>query len=288
MSAEHRSDVPQRCRGVERIRNDWGIFGGRQGVQHRNTGGRLASCPPGSPQRGYGKCCVYGVVALTTCPTTAVDSFERWRKPLLTCGILAGALYVAMTLFVGMLWDGYNATDQTISELSAIGAPTRPIWTALATIYTTLMIAFGWIVWKSARHRRLRILGALLFTQAVFGVFWPPMHQRAVLAAGGGTLTDTLHIVWTIVTSLFFMGALGFSVAGMGKRFRFYSLVTMVIVFACGAWTATYAPAIQHNLPTPWVGVWERINTNAFMLWIAVLAVALLRAPLRSGLRTAA
>ena len=132
-------------------------------------------------------------------------------------------------------------------------------------------------VWKSAPNRALRIVGALLFTQTVFGVFWPPMHQRAVLAAGGGTMTDTLHIVWTVVTSVFFMVALGFGAAALGKRFRVYSLATMAIVFACGAWTGTYAPAIQADMPTPWVGVWERINTNVFMLWVVVVATTLLR-----------
>lgn len=204
-----------------------------------------------------------------------------WRKPLLASGALAGVLYIAMTLLVGRLWDGYSAADQTISELSAIGAPTRPLWIALGTIYTALMIAFGWIVWRSAERRALRISGALLFVQAVFGLFWPPMHQRAVLAAGGGTLTDTLHIAWTIVTSVFFMGALGCGAFGFGKRFRVYSLMTMIVVFACGAWTGTYASAIQANLPTPNAGVWERVNTNAFMLWIVVLSIALLRAEAR-------
>jgi hypothetical protein len=97
------------------------------------------------------------------------------------------------------------------------------------------------------------------------------------LAAGGGTLTDTLHIVWTIVTSLFFMAALGFGAVSLGKRFRLYSLATMAVVFACGIWTGTYAAAIQANLPTPWAGVWERIDTNAFMLWIAVLATVILQ-----------
>jgi hypothetical protein len=42
---------------------------------------------------------------------------------LLVCGILASLLYVVMTLLVGMLWEGYSAASQTISELSAIGAP---------------------------------------------------------------------------------------------------------------------------------------------------------------------
>jgi hypothetical protein len=103
------------------------------------------------------------------------------------------------------------------------------------------------------------------------------MHQRAVLAAGGGTMTDTLHIVWTIVTSVFFMVALGVGATALGKRFRVYSLATMAIVFACGAWTGTYAPAMQANMPTPWAGVWERVNTNLFMLWVVVVAIVLQR-----------
>ena len=200
------------------------------------------------------------------------------RKGLLVCGILASFLYVAMSLFVGRLWEGYSSWSQTISELSAIGAPTRPLWVVLGAVYTVLMVAFGWGVVKSSSHNRaLRVAGALLVIQGVFGLFWPPMHQRAVLAAGGGTLTDTMHIAWTIVTSLFFMFALGFGAVAFGKRFRFYSIATMVIVFAAGAWTGTYASGIEANLPTPWAGVWERINTTAFMVWIAALAIALLR-----------
>jgi hypothetical membrane protein len=200
------------------------------------------------------------------------------RKTFLVCGIIAALLYVSMTFCVGMLWQGYSSVDQTISELSAIGAPTRSLWNVLATVYGVLIVAFGWIVWRSATtNRALRVVGALILIQAVFGFFWPPMHQRAVLAAGGGTLTDTLHIAWTIVTSLFFMLALGFGAAALGRRFRVYSAATMVIVFACGAWTGTYASRIQANQPTPGAGVWERMDTTAFMLWIAVLAIALLQ-----------
>jgi uncharacterized protein DUF998 len=218
-----------------------------------------------------------GIQRRSTGRTESLANVERLRHLWLSCGILAGVLYIAMTLFVGTLWDGYSTVDQTISELSAIGAPTRPLWMALITVYAALMMAFGWAVWTSAPNRALRVVGALLFTQTVFGIFWPPMHQRAVFAAGGGTMTDTLHIVWTIVTSVFFMVALGVGATALGKRFRVYSLATMAIVFACGAWTGTYAPAIQANMPTPWVGVWERINTNVFMLWVVVVAAMLQR-----------
>ena len=47
------------------------------------------------------------------------------RKLLLTCGVLSSLLYVAMTVFVATQWKSYNSASQTISELSAIGAPTR-------------------------------------------------------------------------------------------------------------------------------------------------------------------
>ena len=106
-----------------------------------------------------------------------------------------------------------------------------------------------------------------------------PRSPRAVLAAGGGTLTDTLHLVWTMITGVFFMLIVGFGAAALSKRFRVYSIATMVIVLACGAVTGTYASRIQADLPTPWVGVWERVSIAAFMGWIAVLATALLRAP---------
>jgi hypothetical protein len=59
------------------------------------------------------------------------------------------------------------------------------------------------------------------------------------------------------------------------------AIVTIVIVLACGAVTGTYASRIQGDLPTPGVGVWERLSIATFMAWIAVLATALLRAPNR-------
>lgn len=207
-------------------------------------------------------------------------STERWRRFLLTCGILAPALYVAMTLFVGLLWEGYSVVSGVPSDLAAIGAPTRPLWMWLGAVYAVLMVVFGWIVWTSAPpNRALRITGALLIVYTVVGQFWPPMHQRAVLAAGAGTLTDTLHLVWAAITGVFFMLIVGFGAAALGKRFRVYSIATIVIGLACGAVTGTYASRVQADLPTPGVGVWERIGIATFMGWIAVLAIAHLPAP---------
>lgn len=200
---------------------------------------------------------------------------EMIRKVLLTCGILSSLLYAAMNLFVPMQWDGYSLASQTVSELSAIGAPTRRLWLLLAIPYTLLAAAFGWGVWLSAAHdRRLRVVGSLMIAQAVIGVFWPPMHLRG----GEFTLTDTLHIIFAIATVLTFMLEIGFGAAALGKRFRLYSIATMMIFVVFGALTGLNGPRIAANLPTPWVGVWERVNIATYLFWVVVLAIILLRA----------
>src|SRR5689334_22090388 len=101
------------------------------------------------------------------------------RKILLVCGILSSLLYVAMNAIAAMLYDGYNSASQTVSELSAIGAPTRPLWLLLGIPYTVLATAFGWGVWVSAdQNRPLRVVGGLMVAYGALGLFWPPMHLR--------------------------------------------------------------------------------------------------------------
>jgi hypothetical protein len=83
-------------------------------------------------------------------------------KNLLICGILSSLLYALMNIFVPLLFDGYNIPSQTVSELSAINAPTRTLWVFLASVYILLFAAFGWGVWKSANgNRSLRIVATL-------------------------------------------------------------------------------------------------------------------------------
>ena len=203
------------------------------------------------------------------------------RKILLACGILSSLFYVAITILTASRYEGYSSASQTISELSAIGAPTRPLWVLLGAVYSLLVTAFGWGVWRSAsRNRPLRVAGGLIMAGfAVTGLAWPlaPMHVREVLAAGGGTLSDTMHIVLSMVTVVLMSLAIGFGAAALGKRFRLYSIKTMVILVGFGVLTGLDSPRISANLPTPWIGVWERISIGAFLLWIVVLAVTLLR-----------
>ena len=197
---------------------------------------------------------------------------------LLICGIVASVLYFAMNVFIPLQWQGYSFASQVISELSAIDAPTRSLWVPLGVAYGVLMLAFGWGVWVSGRgNRPLRIAGALIFIYSIIGLAWPPMHQREVVAAGGATLTDTLHIVWSIAWVVFMLAAIAFGAFALGKGFRRYSIATLAILVAFGVLTGLDAPKLSTNLPTPLIGVWERIQIGVVIVWEMVLAIALLR-----------
>jgi hypothetical protein len=203
------------------------------------------------------------------------------QKTLLFCGVLSSLLYVAVNIIVTMQWKGYDSASQIVGELSAIGAPTRTLWMVLTTPYSVLIIAFALGVWKSAvANRRLRIAGGLMIAYGALGILWPfaPMHLRDTLAAGGGTFSDTMHIALAVVTQIIYLLALGFAAASLGKKFRIYSIATVVVLFVFGVLTFLEAPGVSTNQPTPLIGIWERINIGVFLLWVVVLATILLRA----------
>lgn len=199
---------------------------------------------------------------------------------LLRCGIAASVLYVVINIIVPLQWQEYDSASQTVSELSAVGAPTRMVWIVLSAPYTLLMIAFSWGVLKSARKNRLmRLAGNLLLIYSLLGILWPfaPMHLRPALAIGGATLSDTLHIALGAITEVIYLVVLGLAATALGPSFRRYSIATLLVLLVFGVFTFAEASDVALNKPTPMIGVWERINIGAFLLWVIVLAVVLER-----------
>jgi hypothetical protein len=186
--------------------------------------------------------------------------------------------YVVINIIVPIQYPGYDVASQTVSELSAIDAPTRTFWFVLCIFYSLLFIAFGSGIWLSSNgNRKLHTVAVVILFDAVFGFFWPPMHQREIIAAGGGTLTDTLHLVWAFVHLILMLLMIGFGAAALGKNFRIFSVGIVLAFLVFGTLTTIESRGIEANLPTPYVGVWERINIGAYMLWVIVFAIILLR-----------
>jgi hypothetical protein len=108
------------------------------------------------------------------------------------------------------------------------------------------------------------------------GVFFE-MDRRAVLAAGEATLRNAFHPPVTVVMSLFMLLAMGFGATLLGKRFRYYTYATILTLVVFGVLTSLQAGRMVADQPTPWMGIEERVNIYATMVWVAVLAIGLLR-----------
>jgi hypothetical protein len=205
------------------------------------------------------------------------------RKILLGCGVVSSVLYIAVDVLGSLRYPGYSYADQEFSELTAAGSPVRSLMIALNEIpYTVLVAAFAGGLWTSAGPKRPgHITGAMLIgyalTGMVTGVFFP-MKTREALAAGEDTLRNTMHPAGTAVMSLFIVLAMGFGARLLGRRFLYYSYGTIAILIVFGVLTSLQVGRMEANEPTPWMGVEERINIYATMLWVAVLAIGHLRA----------
>jgi hypothetical protein len=205
------------------------------------------------------------------------------RKILVGCGIASSVLYIASDILISW-WDpNYSYRDQSFSELLAPGSPTRPLVLVLLAIpYGVLVTAFGVGVWASASRRRAgRITGALLvgyaLTGAVTGVFLSA-PTRETLQAGKETWRNILHLPGTAVSVLSILLAIGFGSTLLGRRFRYFSYATILAIVVFGVWAGTQIGQMGKNQPTPWLGIVERGNVYAIMLWVSVLAIGLLRA----------
>lgn len=202
------------------------------------------------------------------------------RKLLLSCGIVSSIWYIGMNIFVPQLYPGYDMASQTVSELSAVGAPTRSLWLYWGMLYTLLFAVFGWGIMKTSGNNWLLYMTSILvLVYAAMDIYWPPMHMRGHTAG----LTDSLHIVWTIITILLMLLIMVIAAAASGRKFRLYTYGTIAIFLIFGIFTAADAPGIPKNLPTPYIGIWERINIAAFMFWVTVFSVVLLK---RESVRT--
>lgn len=205
------------------------------------------------------------------------------RKALLVCGILSSVLYVGTDVLAAIWYGDYHSfTSRAISELGAIGAPTKQLVDSLMIVYDLLLVAFGVAVWRSpGRKRALHLVGGALIGIATVGRVTPSMNLR-----GTGNISDDLpHIALTGLTVLFILLAIGSGASLYGRRFRLYSFGTLLTVLLFGAWTGFEGGRIAAQQPTPWLGLTERICIGAYLLWVLMLAVTLLRAPKKSPLQ---
>jgi hypothetical protein len=210
------------------------------------------------------------------------------RKLLLACGVLSSIVYVGVDVLAEILHGDYHSfTSQAVSEMMASGAPTErfvdPIYLLL---YGPLLAAFGLGVWMSPGPKRLmHVTGGLVIASAIIGLSGPTLFEMNVRGTGGDSRADIMHIAITAVLSLSILLFIAFGAFVRKRGFRIYSFGTMAVMLASGVLTGFASRPMAAGEPTPWLGIAERILLGAYLLWVAVLAVALIRTPQATATR---
>lgn len=207
----------------------------------------------------------------------------RLRKILLVCGLLSSLLYVSIDLISAILYGDYHRfASQAISELMARGAPTERLVDPLFLLYGVLVMAFAVGVWRSSDRSRVHLTGGILFAYAALGLLGPTLFEMNVRGTGDPR-ADMLHIVLTSVLGLLALAAVWVGASTWQRGFRLYSLATLLVLVVFAVLTALASRGLSTGQPTPWLGITERIDIGAFLLWMAILADSLLRTEETTG-----
>lgn len=199
------------------------------------------------------------------------------RRIMLLCGILSPLLYAVADILAGLQWESYSFRDQTISELGAIGAPSRQLFSALLIPTYLLFLFFAVGVWQSAEGRRkLKIAAGLLIAFGTIAITIGPFVSMQLRGNEQG-LTGALHLIEGAVEMLLLLTAMGFASGTLDRKFRLYTIFTIVLMLIFGIWSGMDSPLVEAGMPTPWLGIKERIMWYSYQVWFIVLSLRLLQ-----------
>jgi hypothetical protein len=88
---------------------------------------------------------------------------------------------------------------------------------------------------------------------------------------------DTMHGSLTFVWVFFVLVAVVCGAVAYRGWFRLYSIGSLVAMAVFGGLAGASIPRIADNLPTPWMGAFERINAYVYLAWLVVLAITVMR-----------
>ena len=197
-------------------------------------------------------------------------------RGLLSCGIVSSALYVVIDVVGAVTYPGYNYAAQAISEMSAIGAPTAQLLAPFYRLWSLLFLAFTAGVWiAGGRDRVLRWSAAFMVAVAIVGAGFAvfPMNERS----SEPTFSDTMHLAVAAITILLLSGTILTGGLAFESAFRRYSSLTVAVMFGFFDLTMRDVPNVAADLPTPFMGLKERVSMAAWLLWLAVFSGKLLQ-----------
>ncbi|MHB1345563.1 MAG: DUF998 domain-containing protein [Thermoleophilia bacterium] len=193
-------------------------------------------------------------------------------RVLLLCGVASSVVYSVTEILASMRWAGYHWADRMVSDLLAVSAPTRSFIVGPMLAYNALVLAFGIGVWLSRRNRAQGVTAILLIAYAIAGVIGLLVFPLDYNRAGSGA---AMHMVATFTLIILMFAFIVSAAVGSGRGFRIYSVLTVLIIIGGAVLSGMQVPRLEAGLPTPGLGLFERLNIYAMLLWVIAYSVTL-------------
>ena len=193
-------------------------------------------------------------------------------KLLLLCGVASSVVYAATDILASARWEGYDWTARMVSDLLAVSAPTRSFIVAPMLAYNALILAFGIGVWLSRHNRAQGVTAILLIVYAIASVLGLLVFPLDYSASGSGA---AMHMVATFTLIILMFAFIVSAAIGGGRAFRIYSVLTVLIIIGGAVLAGMQVPRIEAGLATPGLGLFERLNIYAMLMWVVVFAFTL-------------
>jgi hypothetical protein len=189
-------------------------------------------------------------------------------RAVLVAALAAALLFISVDLVALRQWKGYDYVHQSMTQLAAIGAPTRSWTLALSIGHDVALFAVGLaLLFLSGRNVALRITAGLVMISAiawVVGELFPgrvgetPEHlSPAVFLGATAVVASVLAIV--------------FGAAALTGWFRVVS-IGLLAAFAL-------LTVLGFMQPSPRIGLQERVMAYSIIAWTVLLGVAVMTAP---------
>ncbi|SDI46668.1 Protein of unknown function [Pseudomonas flavescens] len=199
----------------------------------------------------------------------------------LTLGYLAGLitpLWLALGVaLAGALYPGYSHFDQAMSLLGAEGAPTQFISPLINNFpLGALFMLFGVAVLLSFDNHWARFSGLLIILHGLGSFGTGYFACDAGCAPQSPSTSQNLHNLAGLVMALSLLLAsaiwvyLGLRLLG-SRRFSWFSLLCTLLALGT---LPLMAEAVQSGQG---FGLYQRINYGSSLLWLATLALMLMR-----------
>jgi hypothetical membrane protein len=201
---------------------------------------------------------------------------------LLLVGAIGPVYYIALTLVLGLAWDGYDPIQQTQSELGAVDAPNSALmnvagFIALGAIILLFSIAYA----VELRNSAWKLLAVGLLALAGFGmvaVGFFPCDTGCVDVTATGRLHSTLSMPGAIGVPL----AVMVSSPALRADGRF-GLGWQTASFWIGLVCLATGPVVALELLPEVDGLLQRFGMWLPLLWVSALSISLTRRVLIEG-----